>query len=326
MAMTTLDGQSTGPSAGSFLERVSFGAALERLPARLRRAIVRALAGRSDYPTLQALGRRAGIHDVSLMGDCGLIQGSLDDTSVLATYARTRTWRPALAQFFGRYFEDEGPGLFIDVGANIGLTTIPIARLAGTRCLAFEPDPESFHYLRHNIEANCPQRNVALFKLALFDSAGRLDFRRSVRDKGDHHLSRGEEPADREAPSLIRVPTARLDDVLSPHLVERGAPLAAKIVAQGAETQIVAGGTGVLARAGALMIEVFPQGIERLQGDFRGLLRFCSDNFAWAALNTGEHDGICTWMRVDDIVPRLRDRYDAALGHSAVYHHLFLRK
>ena len=321
MAIDTFDGHPTV----SFLERLTFGATLEHLPARLRRAIVRAIARRADYPTLQALGRRAGLHDVSVMGDFGLIQGSLDDTSVLATYARTRTWRPALAQFFRRYFEDEGPGLFVDVGANIGLTTIPIARLSGTRCLAFEPDPDNFQYLRHNIEANCPHHNVALFKLALFDSAGRLDLRRSAGNTGDHHRGRGAESAERDAP-LIRVPTARLDDVLSRHLIDAAAPLAAKIVVEGAETQIVAGGRDVLSRAGALLIEIFPYGIERLHGDLAGLLRFCSDNFAWAALNSGEQDDICTWMRVDDIVARLHDRYAAAVGHPAVYHHLFLRK
>ena len=88
----------------------ALGALLGRLPNRLRRAALRefALTLEGDYAAIQALGRCAAVSDISIMGDLGLIQGSLDDTAVLATYCRTKTWRPALARFFNDYFQ--GPG------------------------------------------------------------------------------------------------------------------------------------------------------------------------------------------------------------------------
>jgi FkbM family methyltransferase len=203
----------------------------------------RAIAPKGDYATVQTLARWAGIRDISVMGDYGLIQGALDDTAVPATYAQTKTWRPAVAQFFDEFFRGHAGGTFVDIGANIGLTTIPIARNSGISCFSFEPVPDHFRFLRNNVQANCPHRNVQLFELALFDSVGNFDFRRSDRNKGDHHLSpdgSDAAPSENEAP-VIRVPTARLDDVLSPYLADGAGPLAAKIVAQGAETQIVVG-------------------------------------------------------------------------------------
>jgi FkbM family methyltransferase len=179
--------------------------------------------------------------------------------------------------------------------------------------------------LRNNVQANCPHRNVQLFELALFDSVGNFDFRRSDRNKGDHHLSpdgSDAAPSENEAP-VIRVPTARLDDVLSPYLADGAGPLAAKIVAQGAETQIVVGGQRVLSGAGAMLIEIYPYGIQRLQGDLNRLLRFCSLHFTRGVLNTGEHDEVLTWVPVDDIATQLRDRYEAATRVPGEYYLLF---
>jgi FkbM family methyltransferase len=307
----------------------ALGALLERLPDRLRRAALRefALTLEGDYAAIQALGRCAAVSDISITGDLGLIQGSLDDTAVLATYCRTKTWRPAFARFFNDYFRGKERGLFIDVGANIGLTTIPVARNSGIACFAFEPDPANFRYLRNNVEVNCPRGNVQLFNLALFDSAGSLDFQLSGSNKGDHRLCRDRADGalgERQWP-VIQVPTARLDDVLLPCLDDAGS-IAAKIVVQGAEAQIVAGGRDVLSCAGAMLVEVYPYGIERLRGDFEALLRFCAVHFTWGALNEGEHDSVLTWMPVQDVADHLRERYRQSSAKASEYFHLFLRK
>ena len=266
--------------------------------------------------------------DISVLGNLGLIQGSLDDTAVFATYCRTKTWRPAFAQFFSDFFQGEEHGIFLDIGANIGLTTIPVARHPGVNCFCYEPDPENFRYLRNNVQVNCPGGNVQLFNLALFDSAGNFDFQRSGGNKGDHRLCR-----DRTDGALnegqwpvIQVPTVRLDDALPPHLGDTAGPLAAKIVVQGAETHVIAGGVSVLSRANTMLIEIYPYGIERLQGDLTQLLRFCCLYFSRAVLNAGEHDNVLTWLPVQDIASQLRDRYKTATGNAHEYFHLFLKK
>ncbi len=260
------------------------------------------------------------------MGDFGLIQGSLDDSAVLATYCRTKTWRPAFARFFNDFFSGRGHGVFIDIGANIGLTTIPVARSAGISCFGFEPDRANFRYLRNNVQLNCPRRNVRLFDLAMFDSAGSLDFQLSDFNKGDHRLCRDQArgAVGEQRRQVIRVQTARLDDVLLPYLGDDEGQVAAKIVAQGAEAHIVAGGPFVLSRAGALLIEVYPYGIERLQGDIAALLCFCARHFTAGVLNSGERDDILDWKPVPVVADQLRDKYQKASGNQREYFHLFL--
>jgi FkbM family methyltransferase len=54
-------------------------------------------------------------------------------------------------------FSRLGPGsIFVDVGANIGAMTVPVARQVGPngRVLAIEASPRVFRYLEHNIAAN----------------------------------------------------------------------------------------------------------------------------------------------------------------------------
>lgn len=247
---------------------------------------------------------------------------------MLATYWRTKTWRPAFAHFFEDFFGGSERGIFLDIGANIGLTTIPIARNAAIRCFGFEPDPVNFRHLRNNVQVNCPAANVQLFNLALFDSAGSLDLQLSTSNKGDHRLLRRQADGmlgERRWPT-IRVPTARLDDVLSACLGDDAGPIAAKIVVQGAEAHIVAGGRSVLSRAGAVLVEVYPYGIERLQGDFSALVRFCVDHFALGALNSGEQDNVLTWVPVRDATDQLRSLYGRASESAQQYFHLFLKR
>lgn len=303
---------------------------LRWLPHRLRRAVVReaALTLKGDFATIQALARCADVVDTSIMGAYGLIQGSVEDSAVLGTYCRTKTWRPAFAEFFNGFFGNQERGVFIDVGANIGLTIIPVVRDAHIRCFGFEPDPTNFRYLRNNVQLNCPDGNVRLFDLALFDAAGILDLQLSESNKGDHRLHR--DPADgvpgEQQRQVIRVPTARLDDVLLPCLGDDDAPLAAKIVAQGAETHIVAGGLSVLSRASALVIEVYPYAIERLDGNLSELLCFCTRQFASGALNSCEQDDVLDWRPVSVVANQLRDRYLTASRNECEYFHLFLRR
>lgn len=61
----------------------------------------------------------------------------------------------------------------IDVGANIGTTTLCLARSVGTagRVISFEPLPSNFAMLRSNIEANGFQQ-VEVWSLALSDRTG----------------------------------------------------------------------------------------------------------------------------------------------------------
>lgn len=65
----------------------------------------------------------------------------------------------------------------IDIGANVGITTVTVARKIGRRgkLYSFEPTPEYFNILKENISSNGLE-NVKVYELAVTDQVGRAPF------------------------------------------------------------------------------------------------------------------------------------------------------
>ena len=65
----------------------------------------------------------------------------------------------------------------IDIGANVGITTVTIARKIGKRgkLHSFEPVPEYFDILKENISSNGLE-NAKVYELAVTDQVGRAPF------------------------------------------------------------------------------------------------------------------------------------------------------
>ena len=65
----------------------------------------------------------------------------------------------------------------IDIGANIGITTVAISKRIGRRgkLYSFEPTPEYFNVLQDNVSSNGLE-NVEVYELAVTDKAGRVPF------------------------------------------------------------------------------------------------------------------------------------------------------
>ncbi|MEK7114797.1 MAG: FkbM family methyltransferase [Patescibacteria group bacterium] len=82
----------------------------------------------------------------------------------------------------------------IDVGANIGLMTLFMARAVGPagRVFAFEPAPENLKLLQKNIEAN-GYKNVIVTSAAVSDHVGILKLFLSDFNPGDHRIYNPEE-------------------------------------------------------------------------------------------------------------------------------------
>ncbi len=126
----------------------------------------------------------------------------------------------------------------IDVGANIGLSTILLARLA-KRVVAYEPSPPNLAFLRRNLELN-GITNVEVRAAAVSSEPGTLRFHVAQFGAGSHvvasgHVSGGTIPA-------VDVPAVMLDDEALP-------PIAfIKIDAEGHEPDVLAGARRLLAR------------------------------------------------------------------------------
>ena len=141
--------------------------------------------------------------------------------------------RAALGLFVGRL----RPSMTVwDIGANVGLYTLPCARAVGPdgRVYAFEPIPRNVHFLRRHITLN-RLGNVEVCEVAVSDGSGTL-----AMAEGD---SPSEFHADPCGTWTVRATT--LDDWLADR--RTAPPDAVKIDVEGSDDAVLRGGARTLA-------------------------------------------------------------------------------
>jgi FkbM family methyltransferase len=117
-----------------------------------------------------------------------------------------------------RGLRDRRRDVVLDVGANIGMIAIALVKHGWyRRAIAFEPEPENFRLLTHNVRQNGFEHVIACRQLALSDRAGRMELELNEGNSGGHFLrSTGRnEAAVVTARSSTRVETVTCDDVLA---------------------------------------------------------------------------------------------------------------
>lgn len=129
-------------------------------------------------------------------------------------------WRLAAYLSLGGHFEYGTELLYrkvirsdmvvVDIGANVGIYTLHALK-AGAEVYAFEPTPETFNILRHNVALNGFEYSpkVHLYNSAVSDREEMTEF--AVVSNSCGHNSMFRENKDDK---IIRVPTVRLDDTL----------------------------------------------------------------------------------------------------------------
>ncbi|BDG71463.1 hypothetical protein Rmf_13920 [Roseomonas fluvialis] len=138
------------------------------------------------------------------------------------------------------------PGTLVDVGAHDGLITVPLARLPGSRVLAFEPLPPAMARLRAALGDAHP--NVECIAAALGDQAGEITLAMPVLDgvAQEQWASTAKDYAAHLSARVdvqrFAVPVQRLDD----HTIADLTGL--KVDAEGAEYEILRGARATLLR------------------------------------------------------------------------------
>ena len=205
---------------------------------------------------------------------------------------------------FKNLFAEHG-GTYLDIGANIGLTVIPIAQNPQVACYAFEPEPTNFHYLSENVFLNCRAGNVRLLNLALYDRNATLPFEIAERHSGDHRISvidvEGE--LNEQDRKKISVSAKRLDDVIT----NITTPLAAKIDVQGAEPFVLAGGRDTLSQASLLSLEFWPYSMRRMGGDISAVIAFLTEHFQEGSISPGDKDKQTAWQPIVSVASFLHE-------------------
>ena len=163
----------------------------------------------------------------------------------------------------------------VDAGANIGYVTAMLARWVGAKgkVLSFEPVPETFDLLRHNVEI-LRLSQVSLFNCALSSSAREAEMnvpRYAAGYENPYEARIVNSSAVEGAGRRVRVTLQRLDDVLA-GLAEQ--PVFLKIDVEGHELDVLRGSMGIIRRCHpAMVIEI---GEDRSRA--RDLLQLLRDN------------------------------------------------
>jgi FkbM family methyltransferase len=130
---------------------------------------------------------------------------------------------------------------FLDVGANIGVFTLPAARKVGAtgRVIAIEPSPFVFPYLERNVAAN-DLSNVGLLRCAAFNrDDDRIPFYEAPAD----HFGMGS-LGQQFSSTAVEVPTCTLDHIMVEQQIQRVDFI--KIDVEGFEAKVFEGATKLL--------------------------------------------------------------------------------
>jgi FkbM family methyltransferase len=160
------------------------------------------------------------------------------------------------------------PGMqVLDVGANVGLYSLLLARLVGERgrVYSFEPEPQLCATLRENCASN-GITNVVSFEYAAGPSNTRERFQRAIFNSGNNRLDRGPSHA-----ATLEVTVVRIDDILPVEKIDF-----VKIDVQGHELGALAGMDRLLSSNPDLraFFEFWPDGLQRAGNSPEALLDF----------------------------------------------------
>jgi FkbM family methyltransferase len=248
------------------------------LPWSVRQRLLDALCAKpeGEVEIISRMAPAIGITEFGATGEYGLIRGPASDKIVVPGYARSGTWSAGINATLVAFFAGR-PGTYFDVGANIGLTTIPVAQNPHVKCMAFEPEPVNFAHLSDNVFRNARHGNVQLHQVALLDRRATVPLGIAEGNIGDHRI--GFDAGGRRR--TIDVSGVPLDDFYD---CIDGA-LAVKMDVQGAEAFAIAGGPRTLARAELVIMEFWPHGMRELGSETESVIDFIGGFSAVALLH-----------------------------------------
>jgi FkbM family methyltransferase len=187
------------------------------------------------------------------------------------------SFEPSTVKAYSRYLEDGSVAL--DIGANIGAHTLPMAQLVGSqgRVLAFEPAARSLEKLRANVAANADLApRVSAFQV-LLSQAGAVDLPPEIYSSWPVSSASGRHPLHGGVAISTQGATVRtLDEEVAREGLSRVDFV--KMDVDGYEMDVLAGAGETLRRfQPALLMEVAPYTLHERGVDAPAPLRFLVD-------------------------------------------------
>jgi len=138
-------------------------------------------------------------------------------------------------------------GVFLDVGANIGLYGVPAGAAVGPRgaVICFEANPRTYRYLTRNLARN-RRANVMAENLAVGAESGEIRIATGARNAGEVHVATAVEEGE-------VVPMVSLDAYCTSHGIDRVDYI--KIDVEGFEASVLAGARRILAENPDILVQ-----------------------------------------------------------------------
>jgi len=165
--------------------------------------------------------------------------------------------------------------LFVDVGANIGTTCIPVVRASDCIALAIEPTSENYRLLKRNVHDNRLDDRIFLAKKAVLSEPGKVRMRLSVDNPGSNYVDRLDAKAGQ---NYEEVEADTLTGILAAYGFnsEQVAFVWADI--QGCEGELIASSGDLWSRGVALWAEIEPHSLEK-QGTLDTIEAIAAEHF-----------------------------------------------
>ena len=283
---------------------------MKRLIKELLLNLLAGIPQRYKNEIFRTLGRSLSVRSFVCEGDLGLFEGSLNDYTVHNLYLLNKCYSPGLQTILNKLFVSN-QGTFIDVGANIGLTVIPIAiEKTGVTCFAFEPELDNYRYLRKNIIANDIESKIKIFNLALFSEDCVLNMELSQSNMGDHRVrlkSINETDGnlyEENSRETVVINARKLDNVIEGYELKK--PIIMKIDVQGSEVRVFGGANKVLPKVDFLITEFWPYGINRLNDSVDSFIQVIKQ-FSFGAVYNDNKKGLPKLSPIGDIIKKLTE-------------------
>ena len=169
--------------------------------------------------------------------------------------------------------------IMLDLGANIGRTSIPRVVLGDVRCVyAAEPDPDNYRCLTQNVWSNSLRGLVMPDNVAVGAGPGTLRFERS-RFIGSHRVV-GEGMVPKEGTEIIEVPAVAVDTWIEQQAIDVNEICFIKLDVQGWELPALQGARDVLgAKHIAWQVEIDPPQARRSGFDPAEFVRLLASSF-----------------------------------------------
>lgn len=171
---------------------------------------------------------------------------------------------------------------FLDVGANIGTTTIPAVLSHGFDfAVAIEPEPENVRVLRLNLLMNDLEERVKVLPVAASNEVGRSDLVVNRERGGKHWIATDPSKVRRKSSAegtILTVETITLDHLSETGVIEPEDAGLIWIDAEAHEGHILQGASRFLARGTPLVLEWNPVILDR-KGDRGKLQEAIAENY-----------------------------------------------